>query len=1081
MNPIHSIKGKLTILLVGTMALILLLATLLLGNMVSRLYQEEASRNFERVFVELGLQLRDAESTLAEQLHRLSMRDDVIASINMLARYSRADAYQPLIFDTEKRILLAELSKDVEAGSADEILAYDAEGQLLGFVRPLLSGHLSYEQSRAHYLLSDDAAVQRWQEHPLPDGLSRQLGPALMQERQQRSLRLDESGLQIQSSVPIFRHYPDGSRTTVGYLVSRRVLDERFVERFSLLSGISNTLLFSSGLRLGELRIAQGELADVVQISNFAGKLPYTRLEYPDYHLAALRIRMDDGAYAHWVAAMPTESLQQAIADARRLILLILLLVAATILPLALWLTHRMVSRPLQALNEAADTLKRGDYNVQLPAHGNDELASLSSAFNDMSSAIQQRESELRDSRSRYQTLVDTLPQRIYYKDKELRYLSCNSSYARDLGLEQEQVIGKSDFDLLPEAIAREMQVNDKRVMQAREIDEQEQSYSVGDEQLLIHSVKVPVCHDDGSCDGILCIFWDITEHKLAENRLRQSATVFENTADGVIVTDLNSRIIAVNKAFCEISGYSEDEALGKKTSFRRSERQDTAFYESMWRSLKANGRWQGEIWNRRKSGEVYPEWMTISVVRDNSGRVTNYVAVFSDISQVKRSQMQLDHMANHDPLTDLPNRTLLDDRLKQAINRAARQGTELAVLFIDLDRFKNVNDTLGHPSGDQVLQEVARRLKTLLRGHDTVARQGGDEFIILIEDFSEPEIAETVADKVIEAVSQPLHIRDKEFFIGASIGISIYPEDGIDAASLIKHADAAMYRAKEHGRNTWQFYTRELTEHASERLQLEAGLRRALERKEFELFYQPKVDLRDGRILAAEALLRWTHPELGFVPPDKFISIAEDNGLILPIGEWVLRDACRSTAQWVRDYPDFQHMAVNISGVQIQRDDMVALTEAVLHEYGLAASQLQLEITESVLMQYPQRATDVLEGLRDRGICLAVDDFGTGYSSLSYLKKFPIHTLKIDRSFVQDIPHDSNDTAITRAIIALGKSLQLRIVAEGVETAEQGQFLQAEGCDYGQGYFYSRPVPAAEFERLLKAGRLPLAPEQES
>lgn len=1077
---LHSIKTKLTLLLLGTGALILLLVGIPMGSLVERFYQNQADADFERVFIELGEEVRQRESRLNSNLQRLVLRDDIISSLNMISQYARPEDYRAVIFDTEKRQLLNEVKKEILAGDIDEILFYNQQGRLMGFVTNLgepLAGHLSYRDGESVYLLSRDE-LKNWQAGSPPLELGAPISQAQMQLSQRISYRQSPHGLLLQSSSPVLRHYPDGTHKTLGYIVAKSVIGESLLQQINIKIGVRAGLLFSSGLSLGNVVADLPELSNVVFSRGMGGRLPHIRIDHPDHYRAALRLYLDDGGYAHWIFSLPTAELQTAIQQTRLTIFLIFLLVIGPILFLALVLSNRVVSRPLEALSNAVEELGQGNYQTHIHVTGNDEFAQLSQAFNSMSLAIHERQTALQDSQAGYRTLVDNLPQRIYLKDRNAVYLSCNQSYADDLGMSVDDIVGKTDLELYPEGRARQIRLDDERVMDLGLIDEQENEYPIGDHQLLMHTIKIPISDDLGKVNGILCIFWDITEQKQAENRLRQSATVFENTADGVIVTDLNSRITAVNKAFTEITGYSEAEALGNKTSFRRSERQDKTFYEQMWRSIKSNGRWQGEIWNRRKSGEIYPEWMTISVVRDNNGDVTNYVAVFSDITQVKHSQMQIDHMANHDPLTDLPNRTLLDDRLKQAIFRAARQSSEISILFIDLDRFKNVNDTLGHPIGDKLLQEVARRLQALLRHQDTVARLGGDEFIILIEELDRPELAESVASKVIDAMSNPFHIDEKELFIGASIGISIYPEDGMDASTLIKHADAAMYRAKDEGRNTYQFYTRELTEHAAERLRLESALRRAMERNEFAVYYQPKIDLATGRLIGAEALIRWIHPEMGFISPEKFIPLAEENGQILAIGEWVLHESCRQLTQWLAKYPVFQHIAVNLSGVQIQRGDIVSRVRHCLEHYGLEPGQLHLEITESMLMQYPELAAQVLTDLRDMGILLAVDDFGTGYSSLSYLKRFPIHTLKIDRSFVMDIPHDSNDTAITQAIIAMGKSLQLDIVAEGVETQEQQQFLLHAGCNIGQGYYFSKPVPAAEFEKLLQQGVLPVPPE---
>jgi diguanylate cyclase (GGDEF)-like protein len=497
-----------------------------------------------------------------------------------------------------------------------------------------------------------------------------------------------------------------------------------------------------------------------------------------------------------------------------------------------------------------------------------------------------------------------------------------------------------------------------------------------------------------------------------------------------------------------------------------RSDRQDAAFYQALWASLNATGRWQGEIWNRRKSGEIYPEWLTINAVRDEFGRLVNYVAVFSDISGIKQSQAQLAHLAHHDPLTGLPNRLLFNDRLDHALDRARRDGSQLAVLFVDLDRFKHINDSLGHLAGDGLLQEVAARLTGAVRREDTVARMGGDEFTLLLEDLRRPEDAAVLARKLLDVLSGPYSVAGRELFVTASVGISLYPRDGSGCEELIRNADAAMYQAKEEGRNGYHFYLPELTAAALQRVHLEADLRRALARGELSVHYQPQIDLDSGRLIGAEALVRWRHPEQGMIPPDRFIHLAEDTGLIIELGELVLRTACRQAVEWLAAGVPVERIAVNVSAQQVQRSDFVATVRSALRDTGLPPRHLELEVTESFIMGQAEAGIRVLQALRELGVRLAVDDFGTGYSSLGYLKRLPIHMLKIDRSFVSDLQGDSGDLAIAKAVIALGRTLGLKVIAEGVEHDHQAGLLRAEGCHYGQGYLFGRPVEGEDFAR---------------
>jgi diguanylate cyclase (GGDEF)-like protein len=487
-----------------------------------------------------------------------------------------------------------------------------------------------------------------------------------------------------------------------------------------------------------------------------------------------------------------------------------------------------------------------------------------------------------------------------------------------------------------------------------------------------------------------------------------------------------------------------------------------------MWQDLEQKGSWQGEVWNRRKNGEIFPEYLSISVVRNSEGEITNYVAVFADVTEKKNAEERIRHMANHDPLTQLANRTLFNDRLNLALANAERSGECLAIMYLDLDRFKNINDTLGHPTGDEIIKTVAQRLEEVLRDGDTISRLGGDEFTILLPGIGSERDAAIVASKLLKSMALPHTVDGREIFITASIGIAIYPNDGLTRDDLIKNADSALYHAKERGRDSFQFYTQAMNASALERFSLESGLRRALERQEFVLFFQPQADLSSGRLVGAEALIRWQHSELGLVPPGQFIPLLEETGLIVPVGEWVLQEACRQAREWQQQGHRPVRISVNISPMQFKKGELVTLVRAALADSGLAPSLLELEITESSLMDDVEENVAILQRLKAMGVQLAIDDFGTGFSSLSYLKRFPIDVLKIDQSFVRDVTEDPEDAAIAAAIIALGQTLELKVIAEGVETADQLAFLRQRRCDLVQGYLISRPVPPAEFIGFL-------------
>jgi diguanylate cyclase (GGDEF)-like protein/PAS domain S-box-containing protein len=547
----------------------------------------------------------------------------------------------------------------------------------------------------------------------------------------------------------------------------------------------------------------------------------------------------------------------------------------------------------------------------------------------------------------------------------------------------------------------------------------------------------------------------DISVRKAAERALHMAAQVFENCRDAILITDHEYRVVAVNQAFTDITGFPAQEIVGAEVPSLRGGVHDSAFYQQIWDYVAAHDHWEGEVWSMRRNAEEYPVWVALTAIRDSDNRIANYMAILSDITDRKRVEEHTRHLAEHDFLTDLPNRVLFLDRLHQALATARRRNTKLAVMFLDLDRFKAINDSFGHQVGDSVLKEVAARLSKCVRGVDTVSRQGGDEFVVILADIGGVDQAAHVAGSVMQAVSQPIAIGEHEIGLSVSIGISICPSDGEDVDTLLKNADVAMYHAKQNGRNAFQFFSPAMNAHVIERVQIENKLRLALANNEFVLEYQPEISIATGLTIGVEALIRWRHPERGLLLPDQFIPVAEECGLIVPIGEWVLRQACQQARAW-RDRGFPVVVAVNLSSVQFIHNNLVGCVDEALRSSGLAPQFLDLEITEAVIMNGDDATIATVNALRQRGVALTIDDFGTGYSSLSHLRRFPLSKLKIDRSFVDDITRDPADAAIIPAIIAVARSLKLRVIAEGVETAEQLRFLQQHGCDEYQGYYAS-------------------------
>ena len=560
----------------------------------------------------------------------------------------------------------------------------------------------------------------------------------------------------------------------------------------------------------------------------------------------------------------------------------------------------------------------------------------------------------------------------------------------------------------------------------------------------------------------------DITAHKEEESALRLAARVFESSGEAILITDEKRSIVAVNHAFVQMSGFRSEEVLGKNPRILVSGRHDAEFYRAMWKDIDSHGYWQGEIWDKHKGGRIYPKWMSITTVRDDKGEVVNYISIARDTTEETEAEKNIHFLAYYDVLTGLPNRTLLRDRLGQMIAVSHRDGHQFALLFLDLDRFKYINDSMGHSVGDRLLQSVALRIQECVREGDTVARLGGDEFIVLLREAG-ASTASMVAQKLLSTLATPYDLDGQVIATQASIGISVYPDHAQEADILIKNADMAMYRAKEEGRNNYQFFAPEMNFRVDLLFSMEKDLRLALERGEFFLQYQPQVELASGTLSGIEALIRWKHPVKGMVSPAEFIPVAEETGQIIAVGEWVLRAACTQMAQWRKDGLHDLTMAVNLSIRQLRQPTLGEFVKEMLQESGLEPRYLELEITEGIMMGDNQAAMHFLNEMHELGVQLSIDDFGTGFSSLNYLKKLPVNRLKIDKSFIRDIETDEGDAAIIRSIISLGHRLNLKVVAEGVETQEQLDFLRIRGCDEMQGYFYSRPLAADAFMEFVK------------
>ena len=669
----------------------------------------------------------------------------------------------------------------------------------------------------------------------------------------------------------------------------------------------------------------------------------------------------------------------------------------------------------------------------------------------------------------RYKQIISTTADMVAFLDEKHSYLAVNSNYARKYSSSEDMLIGETAAQVMDPEVYHLYLHTVQQVLEQKKavVVYHDERQGTGIRRKL-KSTLIPYRETNGQINGIVLRTKDVTEEHEQQSKLRLYAQVFENTAEAIIITNPENRTVAVNAAFAEITGYTEAEILGKSPAMLQSGRHNRTFYAEMWSRLKKHGFWHGEIWNRRKNGEIYPVYLKISAVIDN-GVIVNHVGVFSDLTPIHRHAQELEYHAHHHPLTKMPNRRALNSSLAAAVEETLEQRVFCAILYIDLDNFKKINDSLGHQAGDRVLVEVAELLQGCKGKEQHVFHIGADEFVAILNKNCNINCAIELAEKIIANLQQPFYSNGYELFLSASIGIAEAGAEVHDHKELLKNADLAMYHAKNLGKNTYSIYTPELTCAALKRVKLESSLRKAIEKDEFKVYFQPQIELAGKTIVAAEALVRWEHPREGLIMPDVFIPISEETGMIIQIGAFVLESACRQFVAWRNSGYPIQRIAVNISGSQIQRRDLPATVARILRETGCPPECLELEITESFIMKHPHESIELLHRICDLGVTFSIDDFGTGHSSLSYLKKLPVKRLKIDRSFVWDINTNADGEQLTRAVIAIGRSLNLQITAEGVENSAQLNFLEQEQCNEVQGYLFSRPVTAEQFTALLQ------------
>ena len=678
-------------------------------------------------------------------------------------------------------------------------------------------------------------------------------------------------------------------------------------------------------------------------------------------------------------------------------------------------------------------------------------------------------------SQERLVGVMQNSPLLISVKDTAGQYQFVNNAFEILFNLQQSEIIGKTDTQLFSNEIAEIFERLHFTVLHKKTRTEVEECITLGDKQCWFEFICFPIYTEQNSVKAVCCQAFDISQRIELDEQKKLTSTFFASSTEGIVITDVNQTIIKINPAFTKVTGYQESDIIGLKPNILKSGKHDDKFYQAMWLDIKSQGWWQGELWNRKKNGDFFLEWLTITSVKDERGELTNYIAIFSDITIIHASQQRMEYLATHDELTSLPNRNELKGRLEQAYFKAKRHGNNFALMYVDLDNFKNVNDNLGHDYGDLLLQQASDRLKSCVRREDTVARIGGDEFNILLEDISELQIS-TMAKRILEQISKPYLIKGQQAFVSASVGIAVYPKDADDLESLKKNADTAMYQAKDVGKNSFQFFTSDLKEKIDHRVELENEMHRAIEDGELSLVFQPEFDLQTNMLVGAEALLRWNSKIFGNVGPDKFIPIAEESDLILDFGEWVIENAAAQLGKWQNEGIIFPGtLFVNVASRQLMRQPLLSIIVRQLKKYNLPQHAIGIEITERTLMVNSAAISDILHKIELEDIPIAIDDFGTGYSSLSYLKSFPISFLKIPNQFVDGVSENESDKGIATAIHSVSSALKLQSIAEGIETKEQLLALREIGCHRGQGYLLGRPVSADEFAKqfILKNSHL--------
>jgi len=1057
-----ALRTRIALLLLAATTLPLLVAGAALDRYLHHLHTEIAREEGGQAFRDLTANLQELERETSSTARHLARTDHLIADLYLLSEYQDPGNYRRVLFDEEKKHLARELREVVLTASASEAYAYLADGSLAAYVRRngdhLETGILSYQEGQPVLRLRRKNG-RTWKQAS-PDRLPATSRTQSMPQPSTPTYRAGEDRViqEVRRSVDLDPANPEVHR--VGSIRLRMALTPESLGQMTAAPGLYFAAFSEDGQRiLGPSDGKLGSRPEGPAPSLFQGSTGRW-LDTPGYLASFRALPTWEGERLFLGVLFSKERLSREIAGTRWVMAGVLGLAAMVVLPVGLILGGNRIARPLEKVLDGLAAFRQGDYDHRIELPGTGEATQLAEAMNGMAASIRQRESEL-------ESILDNLPVILVLKDaSDGRYIRINRAGAELVGRSEGRIVGGTDDDIFPAGVAEALRADDREVLaDGGKIRVFEETVETPQGPRVLFSRKLPLAGPDGEMQYILGIAEDVTERRRDAERLRLAQEIARVGAWEYHISDQTTVWPEFTR---RILGLGGEEPADPETLLRHVHPDDQP---RVRRAIEDAIAGIGEL-DMEFRVEVEDKERTLHsrarLEKDSLHRPMRLVGMVQDITRLKEAEARLDYLAYHDPLTELPNRLHLQGRLEQALT-AQRDGGLVAVLFMDLDRFKTINDSLGHPFGDKLLRAVSGRLREAIPSQDLLARVGGDEFVVVLQDPASQEEVVSRAQRLLRALEAPFEVEGHEISIDAGIGISLYPTDATDSATLIRNADAAMYRAKAQGATSYTFYTADLTEEADRRLRIEMELRQAIAQDQLSLVYQPQIDLHHGRAIGVETLVRWEHPELGSVSPADFIPVAEETRLILALGDWVLHTACRQFQQWREDGLEPGRLAVNISPVQVHDGGLIDSVKATLEDSGLPAERLELEVTEAVFLS--EGAARTFHLLQELGVRLSVDDFGTGFSSLAYLKRLPVGRLKIDRSFINDMLTDPNDRAIVRSVIALSESLGLRVLAEGVETQEQAAALRGDGCHEAQGFLYHRPLVAADVGQWLTTG----------